>query len=190
MTASIALIRHGQTDWNLAGRLQGQTDIPLNATGRQQAREVGRSLQAGAWDLVLASPLGRAQQTAELIAEEAGLATGRPVAGVMERFFGELEGRIPAELPEGAYEQLLESAESSHAVTARLTEALCALAEEYPGQRILCVSHGGAMRRLRDALLGCRLPEPVANGEMLPVPLPRLYELAGELGIEVPAATH
>ena len=56
MDTSLALVRHGQTDWNLAGRLQGRTDIPLNETGREQAREVGRKLIGQDFSLILASP--------------------------------------------------------------------------------------------------------------------------------------
>ena len=95
------LIRHGLTDWNLAGRLQGRTDIPLNDTGRGQARGVGRELVGQGFSLILASPLGRAQETAALIAEELNAETGQPVPDLIERGFGPLEGRIMAEVRRG-----------------------------------------------------------------------------------------
>ncbi|MDH3661263.1 MAG: histidine phosphatase family protein [Alphaproteobacteria bacterium] len=63
------LIRHGQTEWNLKGRLQGGKDSPLTALGRQQASAVATSLGANPPSSILASPLGRAKKTAEIIAK-------------------------------------------------------------------------------------------------------------------------
>ena len=68
-----ALVRHGETDWNRQRRIQGTSDIPLNETGRGQAAVTGRALAAhartgGAWHGIVASPLGRAMETAQIIA--------------------------------------------------------------------------------------------------------------------------
>ena len=80
MTASrptIYFIRHGETDWNLEGRLQGQKDIPLNDVGRVQAEEAGRRLQALAphvEDLAyIASPMTRTRETMEILRATLGL---------------------------------------------------------------------------------------------------------------------
>ena len=64
----VYFIRHGQTDYNLANRIQGCCDIPLNATGRAQAEEVGRLLRDKhiTWDKIYCSPLDRAQTTCEI----------------------------------------------------------------------------------------------------------------------------
>lgn len=71
------LVRHGQTDWNRAGKIQGTTDIPLNETGRQQAEQLAIVLKERSGypaktriDAVYASPLARAFQTAEILAKE------------------------------------------------------------------------------------------------------------------------
>src|SRR5579871_4261566 len=78
----ILFVRHGETSWNVEGRLQGQHDIPLNPRGREQARAVGRSLRARigaeldrleASDAFVASPLSRARQTMELMRAAMGL---------------------------------------------------------------------------------------------------------------------
>ncbi|MGI9490315.1 MAG: histidine phosphatase family protein [Geminicoccaceae bacterium] len=66
---ALYLIRHGQTEWNLEGRLQGGKDSPLTVLGRQQANGVAISLKVRPPSLILASPLGRARKTAEIIAK-------------------------------------------------------------------------------------------------------------------------
>ena len=66
----LELIRHGQTDWNLADKLQGSSDIPLNDTGRGQALEAAGLLAGVEWSAIVSSPLGRARETAEIIAGE------------------------------------------------------------------------------------------------------------------------
>jgi broad specificity phosphatase PhoE len=77
----LTLIRHGETDWNLARRIQGGTDIPLNDTGRLQARDAAAALRARLdpeqRTVVVASDLSRARETAEIIAGDLGLRVSR-----------------------------------------------------------------------------------------------------------------
>ena len=95
MTALI-LIRHGETDWNRDRRIQGATDIPLNETGREQARATAALLRdrldASVAATVVSSDLARARETAEIIAGELGLAAPRAYRGLRERAYGEAEG--------------------------------------------------------------------------------------------------
>lgn len=94
MTA-LTLIRHGETDWNLARRIQGATDIPLNDTGRAQARATAASLRERLDPTALtivSSDLARARETAEIIATELNLAAPRAYKGLRERAYGEAEG--------------------------------------------------------------------------------------------------
>ena len=65
---NICIIRHGEIDWNLCGKLQGREDIPLNQNGIAQAKNCGLYLKSGKWQAVFTSPLLRARQTAEIIA--------------------------------------------------------------------------------------------------------------------------
>jgi probable phosphoglycerate mutase len=93
----IYLIRHGQTEFNREDRFQGRVDSPLTELGIAQARAVGARLAAlaaadpGDWRIVC-SPLGRARQTAEIIAEVAGLAPPQPDERLIEVSYGALEG--------------------------------------------------------------------------------------------------
>lgn len=95
MTA-LTLIRHGETDWNRARRIQGSTDIPLNDTGREQALAAGIALReardAAAPVTVVASDLVRARETAEIIAAALGVDEPRIYSGLRERSYGEAEG--------------------------------------------------------------------------------------------------
>lgn len=85
------VLRHGQTDWNLQARLQGSTDIPLNDTGREQARKAADILAGEGLTKIVASPLSRALETARIVAERLGL---EPEIDdrLIERNFGRFEG--------------------------------------------------------------------------------------------------
>lgn len=66
----ICFIRHGETDWNTAGKLQGRTDVPLNNTGVKQAEACSKFLNHSEWDIIITSPLARAKKTAEIIQQQ------------------------------------------------------------------------------------------------------------------------
>src|SRR5579864_9102958 len=93
----IVAIRHGETTWNAAMRMQGQLDTPLSPRGRWQAGRVGEALAAEALDAVIASDLVRALDTAQAIAARHGLAVSSD-PGLRERSFGVFEGYTYADI--------------------------------------------------------------------------------------------
>lgn len=141
------LVRHGETDWNRARRIQGRTDIPLNAVGREQARVTGTLLSRRPITRVVASPLARARETAEIIAVTLGLPAPELEPAVVERDYGAAEGldfrEIDERFPPGVE---VPGRESREAVAARVLPALRALATRFPGESLVVVSHGGAIR--------------------------------------------
>ena len=149
----IYLVRHGETDWNRARRIQGSTDIPLNATGRDQAATTGRLLARREWSAIIASPLSRAFETAQIIAGEVGLAAPLVNDALVERNYGDAEGldytTIEARYPNNAP---VPGREEREAVAARVVPAIMQLAEQYPGQDIIVVSHGGVIRAVLNAV--------------------------------------
>ncbi len=92
------MVRHGQTDWNKARRVQGRTDVPLNDTGRAQAEAAAQCLKAFPLDAVYASPLTRAVDTAAAIAKACGLNAPETLDGLTEIRFGAWEGKVSVEL--------------------------------------------------------------------------------------------
>ena len=144
---TFALIRHGQTDWNAQRRLQGSSDIPLNDVGRGQARDAVAVLSGQEWDTIVSSPLGRAAETAELIAEGLGLTVARHVPELTERSFGPAEGlQAGPELEALRIPGGFRGAESDDEAASRGLAALEALAEEFRGRRVLVVAHGTLLR--------------------------------------------
>jgi Fructose-2,6-bisphosphatase len=141
------LVRHGETDWNRQRRIQGLTDIPLNDTGREQARLTGMLLTRRPITRVFASPLSRARETAEIIAAELGLADPELRDALVERNYGEAEGLGFAEIdrlyPPGV---AVAGRESREEVAARILPELVRIAAEHPGESLVVVSHGGAIR--------------------------------------------
>ncbi len=158
-----ALVRHGETDWNLHGRLQGSSDIPLNATGRAQAREAAHRLGVRPWDLLVSSPLSRASETADIIGETIGLERVATYPELSERHYGEAEGLTDWEAyhewPHGWYPGLEPRAE----VAERGLRNIQRLAEEHPDKAIVVVSHGGVIRAILDVLLDRRRSPRILN---------------------------
>lgn len=95
----LALVRHGQTPWNLTGRLQGSSDTPLNPTGTADAARSARTLASGRWEAVVSSPLSRARETADIVAQHLGIRRMGCYPLLTERSFGAAEGLT---LPEAA----------------------------------------------------------------------------------------
>lgn len=147
------LVRHGETDWNAARRIQGSTDIPLNDRGREQARRTGRLLSSRTWDAIFSSPLSRALETAEIIAEETGLPAPDLMEAVVERNYGAAEGldfrTLDERYPEGVP---VPGRESRRQVTERVLPALLDLARRRHGQHLVVTTHGGVIRAVINAV--------------------------------------
>lgn len=141
----IYFIRHGQTDWNVLELMQGQTDIPLNDTGRAQARQMAQSLQGVTFDKVFCSPLCRAVETCKAVVDEEQIVVDYRLA---ERCFGEFEGESIHVMRARQFwnanaNQTFERAESLFQVIDRVYEFLDEVTQKYPGQNVLVVAHGG-----------------------------------------------
>lgn len=143
-------MRHGQTDWNLRGLLQGRTDIPLNDTGRAQAREAAERFRGLGhhWDFVVSSPLQRAQETAVIVAEALGIPFDGTRPGLIEQNFGEAEGTPSAEIPQRWPDRIFPGGELDADVGERGLLELQLLAEDYPSARVLAVCHGALIHRV------------------------------------------
>lgn len=152
----IALIRHGQTDWNLQGRMQGSSDIPLNDTGRQQAHDAVAVVRAMAiaWDVVVSSPLSRARETAEILAVGLGVPLGPSYHDFVERDFGALEGMPEADVDALWPERDEPSAETLDSVVGRGLRGLLEVEHDYPGKQVIVVCHGTIIHYTLNAIAG------------------------------------
>ncbi|MGO1285840.1 MAG: histidine phosphatase family protein [Brachybacterium sp.] len=161
--ARLILVRHGQTDYNREGRLQGQVDIPLNATGIRQAESLADTVAADPPAVIVASPLGRALETARIISRDTGLEVTTDEA-FLERGFGRWEGlkgeeikhRWPAEHADWrAHRPVLGlDVEDRPVVGERVAAACRKLVAEHNGGTVMVVAHGAAITLGITALLG------------------------------------
>jgi broad specificity phosphatase PhoE len=149
---TLLLVRHGETDWNAVGRLQGHTDRPLSDFGRRQAEQLAGELEDEPLDAIYASDLARARETAEIAGERLGL----PVVldpDLREKDWGTWEGLTSIERDRVEF-----VGESTEAHQERILGALKRIAERHPGGRVLVVTHGGSMRRAQTAAMGMAMP--------------------------------
>ncbi len=162
----IYFIRHGETDWNVEGRLQGQRDISLNANGRRQAADAGRILSSLSKDAAgldfLSSPLGRTRETMEILRETIGLPPQEYATDdrLKELAFGVWEGLIWSEAeardPLGAAARRRDKwgyAPPGGESYAMLAERVMAAVDRLTDDTVL-VSHGGVGRALLAKLSG------------------------------------
>jgi glucosyl-3-phosphoglycerate phosphatase len=157
----LLLWRHGQTAWNVEGRFQGQSDIPLDETGQQQAERAARLLAALRPDVIISSDLSRAMATAAPLARLTGL-TVSTEKDLRERHGGAWEGltdvQIRTQYPVEHAQWMPPGGESTVTVADRAGAALERIAESLaPGSLAVVVSHGAALRLGAARLLG--LPE-------------------------------
>ncbi|HSV01612.1 MAG TPA: histidine phosphatase family protein [Phenylobacterium sp.] len=180
----IYLVRHGETEFNVARRWQGAQDSPLTPLGVRQAEAMAARLtglvaaEPGGWRLV-ASPLGRARATAAIIGERLGLAASFDER-LREHSIGALDGHAVEEvlpfLPQGRprHERHFHvpGAESFESMTARIGAFL---AEVTPDDRLIAVSHGAAGRVFRGVYAG------LGKAEMLTLKVPQdaIFRLEG-----------
>ena len=139
----ICLVRHGETDWNNRGFVQGSTDIPLNERGYLQAGAAGAYLADSNWDCLYASPLSRAYETAVTIAAKIGISHISTDPRLQERQFGQAEGMHVALRKQYYNNRPIPGAETWEAVQNRALEVVEELSLRHSGSRILVVSHGG-----------------------------------------------
>jgi len=148
----LLLVRHGETDWNAEGRLQGHTDTPLNDYGRRQAAALAEQLAGDGIAAIYASDLSRARETAEIVGGRIGLPVS-VVPDLREKNWGSWEGLTPTERDAVEY-----VGESTMEHRARTVRALAAIAGRHPGERVLVVTHGGSVRRVQAAASGFAMP--------------------------------
>lgn len=171
----LCVARHGETDWNISGILQGWIDVPLNDTGRQQAHAMAESLQAFGFSAVCTSPLIRSAETAEIVANAWELPPPVRYEGMKERHFGLIQGVPKSELSvthPGLHQEVLRRNPACHfdegecidRFADRVLDGLESIAREHAGQRVLVITHGWVMdaitrhiRQLpRDAVLNMK----------------------------------
>ncbi len=182
---TIYFIRHGETDWNAEARYQGQADVPMNETGRRQARRNGEILRQLLPEIAkadfVASPLARARETMRIVRDTLGL---DPDAfhideRLKEAHYGDWQGTLLADLPRvdaagieartrDPFRWRPQGGESYEDLTARTLPWLSAIARD-----TVVVSHGGVSRVLRGHILGLD----VATVPRLEVPQDRVLVL-------------
>lgn len=162
--ARLWIVRHGQTDWNIEGRIQGHTPTPLNAVGREQAARLAGYFAGKPFRAVYTSDLPRAQQTADILARRLGLAvTARQE--LRERDLGPYQGKTNAELKDArarigsgdlADWTGMPGVEQDEAVWQRIAGEFERISAAHAGEDVLVVTHGGVIRLIVWQVLGIR----------------------------------
>ncbi|GIM88095.1 histidine phosphatase family protein [Salinispora arenicola] len=155
--------RHGNTDWNASGRVQGQTDISLNDLGQEQAQAAARLLAGLRPDAIVASDLRRAADTAAALAALTSLPVRTDVR-LRERYFGRWQGLQLTEAAERYPDEYARwragdpdpgaGIETLDDLGKRLGSALQEAADTVPGGTVVVATHGGAARQGIGQLLG------------------------------------
>lgn len=151
--AKLCIARHGETDWNKLGVLQGWLDVPLNELGRRQALEMAATFMGTGFAAVWSSPLARSRETADIIASVLHLPPPSSHEGLKERHFGAIQGIPKSELAEqdpALMEQILRrnpaaefvGGESMDEFADRVIAACLEIGAQHPGKQVLVITHG------------------------------------------------
>jgi uncharacterized phosphatase len=145
---TICIIRHGETDWNSLGKLQGQEDTELNDLGRNQAMQTARYFETEHWDIIVSSPLKRAYETAQIIASQLSIPDIYVVDEIKERSYGAASGLLPEERRNRFPDGIIPDQENFEILRQRAMVGLNKIANKFPGKRIIVVSHGGLINSI------------------------------------------
>jgi len=153
----IYIIRHGQTDWNLINKIQGQKDVSLNKSGIMQAEKVRDEIEKYDFDLIICSPLKRAKQTAEIINQNKNVQIIYDKA-LMERGLGDFEG-TQSNFDENPIYNLKLNLEINNIEPAkkfydRVLNLLNYIKNNLADKKILLVTHGGTVRAIETYFFG------------------------------------
>ena len=170
MKSRLIVVRHGETQWNVAGRIQGHTDSPLTTGGIAQAEAIGARLAKESFERLVSSDLGRAWKTAEAIARRTGHAIV-PNPRLRERHFGVGEGltydEVDAQWPEAFSrtretdpDYVIPGGESRRQLYERIRDEFESLAREAAGGCHAVVCHGGVLAILYRHIHGIPVGEP------------------------------
>ena len=143
----IYVVRHGQTDWNVEHRLQGNSNIPLNTVGLEQAYTLAKKINELNIDMIISSPLYRALRTATIINEKANVSLSTDSA-LIERSFGTLEGVYGHQYNKNLYwdydlNYTDNQVETIHDFFDRVHSFIDSLIKKYKDKNILLVTHNG-----------------------------------------------
>jgi valyl-tRNA synthetase len=151
----LILSRHGLTDWNEIGRIQGTTEVPLDESEIKQTEDIAKNFVADHPAIVITSPLMRARQTAAIFAEHLKCEVVEDDR-IHERHYGVFEGKMVDDLvkdnPDYSEHKLsypISGAETYAEVAARLKPFLADLAARYPGKTVVVVAHNAVLRTFR-----------------------------------------
>ena len=190
-TLRLYIARHGETDWNVAHRLQGWTDRPLDDTGKRQAADLAALLKSVHLDAIYSSTLSRARDTAQTVAG-AGM-TVKTLPGLRERNYGKFQGGSDTD-PEylkrvSAWDDSMDGGESLNQLLARARDSLDMIRREHPSGNVLIVGHRITNQMILRALLDLTPEQAVkieqGNDEVYLVEIdpgatPRLWKLVRE----------
>jgi probable phosphoglycerate mutase len=197
LISQLCIVRHGETDWNKSGILQGWLDVPINAHGRAQAAEMAQTFAGQGFEAVWCSTLVRASETADILSSGLGLAPPLSHEGLKERNFGAIQG-IPkselAELNPTQLEQILRrnpaaqfvGGETMDEFADRVLEALSDIGACHARHKVLVITHGWVLDVITRHIGGLErhivLPFKPGNGHSLLVEVQ-----AGSIRAPVPA---
>ncbi|MCI1881762.1 MAG: histidine phosphatase family protein [Sporolactobacillus sp.] len=139
----ICLVRHGETDWNAKGKLQGREDVPLNSHGEAQAMRVGEYLQGSLFAAVFTSPLLRAKETALIVNHYVGHLPLIVSDKFTEKSYGAASGMTVDQRDRHFPDGRIPGMEPFERVAARVSAGLADIKGQYPHDSVLLVAHGG-----------------------------------------------
>lgn len=188
MSTRLVVVRHGETHWNVASRIQGHADSPLTAAGEAQAAAIAARLATERFDRLVSSDLGRALATARAIAGRTGHAVVAD-ARLRERNYGVAEGLTYGEIgvhyPEVFSrvrdtdpDYVVPGGESRRQLFERVRDAFESLAREHDGLRVAVVCHGGVLAALYRHVRAI----PVSASQAIPIPNASYNALVFESG--------